>query len=133
MQHQQKTSTCANVRVLAASLVPLALLGAVVTTSSQDAGATGQRPAPPPADTIVLIKGDAANGFGIKTYDGRWRYPPTDSEALAECGEYDTRIARVRCRVRVRTWYRDLAATQKTIRYYRGLVQARTQAARTSK
>jgi hypothetical protein len=62
----------------------------------------------PPDDTIVSIIGDKANGFGIEYYDGSAIYPPTDSEARAECGEYDTRVARVRCRTQVRTWYRDL-------------------------
>ena len=49
-------------------------------------------------DTIVAVEGDAANGFGIHYYDGSARFPPTDSEARAECGEYDTYRARVRCR-----------------------------------
>jgi hypothetical protein len=89
------------------------------------ARAIASGPTPPPGDTIVHIEGDAANGFGIERYDGTWLFPPTDSEALAECAEYDTRIARVRCRVQVRTWYRDLAAMKQTISYYRGLLKAR--------
>ena len=60
---------------------------------------------------------DAANGFGIHHYDGSSMFPPTDSEALAECSEYATRLKRVRCRVEVRTWYRDLAATQMALRW----------------
>ena len=66
-------------------------------------------------DTIVAVEGDAANGFGIHYYDGASIYPPTDSEAAAECGEYDTLRARVRCRTRVRTWYRDLADLQRSL------------------
>lgn len=131
-REQKLTSSAGTVRLLAALLVPPALLGGVLTTSGAEAGATRREPAPPPSDTIVLIEGDAANGFGIKRYDGRWLYPPTDSEALAECGEYDTRIARVRCRVKVRTWYRDLAAMQQTISYYRGRVKAGWEDTRTS-
>jgi len=69
----------------------------------------------PPGDTIVDITGDAANGFEIRHYDGSSIYPPTDSEALAECREYDRRVARVRCRTEVLTWYRDLAATQQAL------------------
>ena len=69
----------------------------------------------PPGDTIVEVRGDAANGFEIQHYDGTSLYPPTDSEARAECGEYDTRIERVRCRVEVRTWYRDLADLQQAL------------------
>ena len=45
----------------------------------------------PPADTIVHVEGDAANGFAIQHYDGSWHYPPTDSETMAECEEYDRR------------------------------------------
>ena len=69
----------------------------------------------PPADTIVEVTGDAANGFEIHHYDGSALFPPTDSEAAAECSEYDTRIARVRCRTQVRTWYRDLADLQQAL------------------
>jgi hypothetical protein len=69
----------------------------------------------PPGDTIVKITGDAANGFGIHHYDGSEQFPPTNSEALAECGEHGTEVARVRCRTEVRTWYRDLKATKRAI------------------
>jgi hypothetical protein len=69
----------------------------------------------PPGDTIVEITGDAANGFEIHHYDGTSLYPPTDSEARAECDEYAGRVARVRCRTEVRTWYRDLADTQQAL------------------
>ncbi|WP_296606910.1 hypothetical protein [Nocardioides sp.] len=71
----------------------------------------------PPGDTIVDVTGDAANGFEIAYYDGTGAYPPTDSEAAAECSEYDTRVARVRCRTEVRTWYRDLADLQQALDY----------------
>jgi len=70
---------------------------------------------PPPDDTIVEVTGDAANGFEIRHYDGTELYPPTDSEARAECGEYDTRVDRVRCRTEVRTWYRDLGDLQQAL------------------
>ena len=69
----------------------------------------------PPGDTIVEVEGDAANGFGIHHYDGSEEFPPTDSEARAECSEYDARVDRVRCRVEVRTWYRDLADLQQAL------------------
>lgn len=71
----------------------------------------------PPDDTIVEVEGDAENGFGIHYYDGSSIYPPTDSEARAECGEYDTRRARIRCRSEVRTWYRDLADLKTALRW----------------
>ena len=72
---------------------------------------------PPPGDTIVEVTGDAANGFEIRHYDGTELFPPTDSEARAECGEYDVRADRIRCRVEVRTWYRDLADLQQALEW----------------
>lgn len=75
------------------------------------------RVAAPPPDTIVAVEGDKANGFGIHYYDGSAIYPPTDSESRAECSEYDTRVARVRCRTEVRVWYRDLADLQQALAY----------------
>lgn len=68
-------------------------------------------------DTIVRVEGDAAHGFGIHRYDGSASYPPTDSEARAECGEHDRRRQRVRCRTRVRVWYRDLAELQRSLEW----------------
>ena len=77
--------------------------------------AVGAIPTDP--DTIVKVEGDAGNGFGIHFHDGSAIYPPTDSEARAECGEYDTMRARVRCRSEVRTWYRDLADLQQSLEW----------------
>lgn len=73
----------------------------------------------PPDDTIVRITGDKIHGFTIRHYDGTEISPPTDSEARAECAEYDTEVARVRCRTEVRTWYRDLGQTKRAINYAR--------------
>jgi len=70
----------------------------------------------PPGDTIVRVTGNAEEGFGIQRYDGSALFPPTDSEARAECGEYDTLRSRVRCRAEVRTWYRDLADIKDALR-----------------
>jgi hypothetical protein len=95
--------------VAALATALLVLLGAVVLPAS---GTTTRAPAP---DTIVAVTGDAANGFEIEFYDGTGLYPPTDSEALAECGEYDRRVDRVRCRTEVKTWYRDLADLQQAL------------------
>ena len=78
------------------------------------AGAVGASVTDP--DTIVRVEGDAANGFGIHRHDGSALFPPTGSEARAECGEYDTLRARVRCRAEVRTWYRDLADIKDALR-----------------
>ncbi|MGH3362705.1 MAG: hypothetical protein ACRDOM_09645 [Nocardioides sp.] len=78
---------------------------------------SGWVPPPPPDDTIVRVEGDAENGFGIHYYDGSSLHPPTDSEARAECDEYDRRVARVRCRTQVRTWYRDLADLRQALEW----------------
>ncbi|MBZ5737612.1 hypothetical protein [Nocardioides mangrovi] len=69
----------------------------------------------PPGDTIVAVTGDKANGFEIEFYDGSGLYPPTDSEAHAECREYDRRVDRVRCWTEVKTWYRDLGDLQQAL------------------
>jgi len=99
--------------------VPLAVaLGAgfaLAAALPQTAAAPTRADSAPPPDTVVAVSGDAANGFEIEYHDGSAEYPPTDSEAMAECGEYDTRIERVRCRVEVRTWYRDLATLQQAL------------------
>lgn len=71
----------------------------------------------PSDNTIVEVTGNKQHGFGITYYDGTSIFPPTDSEASAECSEYDTRVARVRCRTEVRTWYRDLAALKKALNW----------------
>jgi len=73
--------------------------------------------AQPADDLIVRVEGNAADGFGIHFHDGTALYPPTDSEARAECGEYDTMRARVRCRTEVRTWYRDLRELKRSLRW----------------
>lgn len=81
-------------------------------------GATGVARAAggePPGDTIVSVTGDRADGFEIRYFDGTEEFPPTDSEARAECGEYDARLDRVRCRVEVRTWYRDLGDLRQAL------------------
>jgi len=67
--------------------------------------------------TIVEVGGSAADGFRIHRYDGTSEYPPTDSEARAECNEHDARVDRVRCRAQVARWYRDLAEMQRSLDY----------------
>jgi len=105
------TKTFLTLRLLLATLVAAAL----VAGAAQAATTTWT----PPPDTIVKIEGNARDGFGIFYYDGSSIFPPTDSEALAECSEYDTRIAVARCRTAVRVWYRDLRAMKRAIRYAR--------------
>jgi hypothetical protein len=99
--------------VVSVVVAAVALVVGSVGTALASSSAVGVDP--PADDTIVEVTGDAANGFGIEYYDGSALYPPTDSEARAECSEYDTRRARVRCRSEVRTWYRDLADMQQAL------------------
>lgn len=97
------------------SLAASAALAAVLVTAVS-VGAAPEAKAPAP-DTIVRVTGDAADGFGIEYFDGSSQFPPTTSEAMAECEEYPAKVGRVRCRVEVRTWYRDLLETKRAIRY----------------
>lgn len=73
----------------------------------------------PPGDTITRITGTGSTGFAVEHYDGTVTHPPTTSEAIAECGEYDTLLERVRCRVQVRTRYDALGDTRQALRYAR--------------
>ncbi|MFB9313370.1 hypothetical protein [Nocardioides plantarum] len=68
---------------------------------------------------IVQVEGTAADGFTLRYADGSSISPPTDSEAAAECAEYDTAVARLRCRVEVRTWYRDLGDLKRSLAWVR--------------
>ena len=95
----------------------LAMLGLGLGAAGLAGADDTARPAGRERPVIVAVTGDAANGFGISYANGDSIYPPTDSEARAECSEYDTRVARVRCRVGVRTWYRDLGDLQRSLAY----------------
>ncbi len=96
-------------------------VGMAVTAASGVVEAPGHQPANLmdefPGDTIIEVTGDPTNGFGIQHLDGSATFPPTDSEARAECSEYDTRPARVRCRTQARTWYRDLDDLKVALAY----------------
>lgn len=101
----------------------LALGAGVVSTglvvgAAQATGAARDTRAPAP-DTIVRVTGNADGGFGIQHYDGSTQFPPTTSEAMAECQEYPKKIGRVRCRKEVKVWYRDLADLKQAIKYAR--------------
>lgn len=108
-------------RALGGLLALLALVLATAVLLGSGGGAAAQDAArwKPPADTIVGVSGSAVDGFTISRYDGSKLFPPTDSEARAECGEYDRRVQRVRCRVEVATWYRDLGDLKRSLRWAR--------------
>lgn len=104
----------ATLSTLTVSVVGLFCMPALAIGSSDPAPAYE-----PPPKTIVQVEGDKANGFGIYYYDGTSIFPPTDSEAYAECGEYDRYADRVRCRTEVRVWYRELGNLKRSIAYAR--------------
>ncbi|WP_199539267.1 hypothetical protein [Desertihabitans brevis] len=107
-------------RPIAAACCAAGCLVAVLagTLGAAAGPAAAHQPTPePPGDTVVRVTGDAANGFSILHADGTELHPPTDSEALAECAEYDTARQRVACRTEVRTWYRDLAVLQQALEW----------------
>ena len=103
----------------ALTLVALAFAGLALGSGGLAvADATSHEPHP---KTIVEVGGDKANGFSIYRYDGTAEFPPTDSEARAECSEYDTRVARVRCRTEVRVWYSALGELKRSINYQQAM------------
>lgn len=106
-------------RRFAALLLALLAVGGLAATAAADSATSLTEPYVPPGDTIVQVEGDAANGFEIRHYDGTWLYPPTDSETMAECEEYDLPRRRFRCKVSSRTWFRALADMKETTTYYR--------------
>ena len=92
-----------------------AAVGLLVGVVGLAGAATPQQVRDPAPDTIVAVDGDKADGFTIHFYDGSSLSPPTGSEARAECREYDTRVARVRCRTETRVWYRDLRDLKRAL------------------
>ena len=64
---------------------------------------------------IKRITGSQDNGFHIVWSDGTHEYTPTRSEAIAECGEYDTRVRREACRAGTRTQYRWMGLTKRSL------------------
>ena len=105
-------------KLVAGVLATVAMV--VATVALVGTGAATGAPAAPPTygdDVIVEVEGNAADGFGIHYYDGSAKYVPTDSEARAECDEYDTVRGRVRCRTGVRQWYADLREVKRTLRW----------------
>ena len=105
----------------ALTLVALTLAGLALGSGGLAAADPGPASYEPHPTTILEVTGDKANGFSIFRYDGTAEFPPTDSEARAECSEYDTRVARVRCRTEVRVWYSALRDLKRAINYQQSL------------
>jgi hypothetical protein len=108
------------------TLVALAFAGLALGSgglAAADASGGSGKSYVPPAKTIVEVTGDKQNGFSIYHYDGSADYPPTDSESRAECSEYDSQVARVRCRTEVRVWYAALADLRRSINYQQSLLK----------
>lgn len=103
----------------------LALLAGVIAGSASlfwllpSSNAAEQAAWTPPPKTVIAVEGNKLDGFGIYYFDGSSIFPPTDSEAAAECSEYDLFRDRVRCRAEVETWYRDLGVMKRALRYAR--------------
>ena len=108
------------VTLAALALAGLALGSGGLAAAEPTSGPSAAEYQPHPK-TIVEVTGDKANGFSIWHYDGSSDFPPTDSEARAECSEYDTRIGRVRCRTEVRVWYSALGDLKRSINYQQSL------------
>ena len=100
-------------------LLGVVLAGGFTAGALAAGGADGVQHRGPKRPVIIEVEGDAANGFGIYYSDGTSWYPPTDSETMAECAEYDTRRARIRCRVKNRTWFKDLAQMKRSLAWVR--------------
>jgi hypothetical protein len=105
----------------AGALVALLAFGGLALGSGGLAAAESPDTYVPHPKTIVEVTGDKYDGFSIFYYDGTEQFPPTNSEAKAECSEYDTRLERVKCRTEVRVWYRDLGDLKRAINYQQSL------------
>jgi hypothetical protein len=95
----------------------MAALAVLITGGSLVWSADAAVSDPPPGSTIIDVSGDRDHGFVIEHYDGTVDYPPTLSEGVAECGEYDARVERVRCRTEVRIWLRELGHMEGALDY----------------
>jgi hypothetical protein len=100
------------------TLTGLSTLILLLVPGAGPVAATGD---PPPPGTIVEVSGDRDHGFTIEHYGGRVDHTTTLSEARAECGEYDARVDRVRCRTEVRVWYRDLVTLRRALDHAHGV------------
>ncbi len=70
--------------------------------------------------TIVAVEGDAANGFSVYRLDGTSEHPPTRSESLAECQEYDDPTDVAVCAAEVRTELEWIAEVQRSLDWAAG-------------
>lgn len=99
---------------------PLALLCGLLlgVTTIAGAAALGQQAAPDLSDSpIIAVEGDAGNGFSLHRLDGTSQHPPTRSESLAECGEYDAPIDVAVCEAEVETELAWIAQVQASLHW----------------
>lgn len=106
-------------RAVTVPVVCVTALAAAVGAAAWSGPASAGGAWMPPDDTIVRVRGTAGDGFTVRHYDGTVRHIPTLSEATAECGEYHRRSRRIRCRAETETWYADLGAMKRALRYAR--------------
>lgn len=113
-------------RVVRTALMPLVVAAALLATSvgvplgaASPTTAVARAVTAPPPRTIVKVTGTKDEGFVVRRLDGSVSFPPTWSEAMAECAELSTAIQRARCTTFVRVRYADLLAIKRAIRYAR--------------
>lgn len=104
--------------LLAVPLLAVPLVSVPLAASAGD----GPRPASPraddlPGETIVAVEGDAAFGFTVRRLDGSTEHPPTLSESVAECHEYDDPTQVAVCVAEVETTFAGLADVQRSLRW----------------
>jgi hypothetical protein len=88
---------------------------ATVLTLGGGAAAWATVDDPPAPRTIVDVSGDRDHGWTIERYDGSVSYPPTVSEARAECDEYHRDTTRARCRATVHSSNHYLAELKRSL------------------
>lgn len=68
---------------------------------------------------LTGITGTSDQGFHLTWADGHETWTPTRTEALTECAEYETRVERAACRATLRTEYRWMGVTKRTLNHAR--------------
>lgn len=125
-RHQPRPPTAATTALLSGALVAVLATTCLLGSAGASVARTDRAAAwEPPPHTLVAVSGSRADGFTLEQYDGTLLYPPTLSEARAECAAYAGRVRRTRCRVEVSTWYRDLGELKRSLRWAASQASAR--------